>query len=63
MIMGTGFAPFRGGPLRYADSLGLAEVVKAMQQLADTGLTQFQPCALIQKLSSNGKRFYPSSAS
>ena len=22
MIMGTGFAPFRGGPLRYADSLG-----------------------------------------
>ncbi|MGB8464043.1 MAG: 3-hydroxyacyl-CoA dehydrogenase NAD-binding domain-containing protein, partial [Terrimicrobiaceae bacterium] len=22
MIMGTGFAPFRGGPLRYADSIG-----------------------------------------
>jgi 3-hydroxyacyl-CoA dehydrogenase/enoyl-CoA hydratase/3-hydroxybutyryl-CoA epimerase len=27
MIMGTGFAPFRGGPLRYADSLGATKVV------------------------------------
>src|SRR5687768_1794660 len=26
MVMGTGFAPFRGGPLRYADSLGLPKV-------------------------------------
>ena len=25
MVMGTGFAPFRGGPLRYADSLGVAQ--------------------------------------
>ena len=24
MIMGTGWAPFRGGPLRYADARGLA---------------------------------------
>lgn len=22
MILGTGWAPFRGGPLRYADALG-----------------------------------------
>ena len=25
MVMGTGFAPFRGGPLRYADAAGLVE--------------------------------------
>ena len=23
MMMGTGFAPFRGGPLRYADHVGI----------------------------------------
>ena len=28
MIMGTGWAPFRGGPLRYADNRGLAEIVR-----------------------------------
>ena len=25
MIMGTGFAPFRGGPLRYADTVGAGQ--------------------------------------
>jgi 3-hydroxyacyl-CoA dehydrogenase/enoyl-CoA hydratase/3-hydroxybutyryl-CoA epimerase len=28
MIMGSGWAPFRGGPLRYADSLGAKKVVE-----------------------------------
>ena len=35
MIMGTGFAPFRGGPLRHADSLGAEKIVGAMENLAD----------------------------
>ena len=26
MILGTGFAPFRGGPLRFADHFGIAEI-------------------------------------
>ena len=30
MIMGTGWAPFRGGPLRYADTRGLGEVVRRL---------------------------------
>ena len=29
MILGTGFAPFRGGPLRFADHFGIAEMVRA----------------------------------
>ncbi len=29
MVMGTGFAPFRGGPLRYADSIGTLQIVGA----------------------------------
>ena len=32
MILGTGFAPFRGGPLRFADHFGIAEMVRAGDQ-------------------------------
>lgn len=37
MIMGTGFAPFRGGLLRYADSEGLEKVVSALERFASQG--------------------------
>jgi 3-hydroxyacyl-CoA dehydrogenase/enoyl-CoA hydratase/3-hydroxybutyryl-CoA epimerase len=59
MIMGTGFAPFRGGPLRYADGLGGARVVGKMKRLADSGARYFEPCALLQALAAEGKKFYP----
>jgi 3-hydroxyacyl-CoA dehydrogenase/enoyl-CoA hydratase/3-hydroxybutyryl-CoA epimerase len=58
MVMGTGFAPFRGGPLRYADSLGASKVVDSMTQFVDSGLRHFEPCALLRTLAGNGKRFY-----
>lgn len=35
MIMGTGFPPFRGGLLRYADSLGAREIVTRLKRLAE----------------------------
>lgn len=31
MIMGTGFPPFRGGLTRYADAVGLASIVQALE--------------------------------
>jgi 3-hydroxyacyl-CoA dehydrogenase/enoyl-CoA hydratase/3-hydroxybutyryl-CoA epimerase len=34
MVFGTGFAPFRGGPLRYAESIGYDRVVKILDRLA-----------------------------
>jgi 3-hydroxyacyl-CoA dehydrogenase/enoyl-CoA hydratase/3-hydroxybutyryl-CoA epimerase len=58
MIMGTGFAPFRGGPLRHADSVGLEKLAGAMELLADCGATQFQPCSWLRKLAAEGKKFY-----
>ncbi len=58
MILGTGFAPFRGGPLRYADSVGLEKLAGAMELLADCGATQFKPCVLLHKLAADGKKFY-----
>ena len=33
MVLGTGWAPHRGGPLHYADRRGLAEVVAALTDL------------------------------
>src|SRR4029077_19915154 len=48
MIMGTGFAPFRGGPLRYPDSVGVATLVGAMDRLAQAGAGHFKPCTLLR---------------
>lgn len=59
MVMGTGFAPFRGGPLRYADSLGFARVVKEMQHEADMGDPYFTPCSLLQRKALRNEMFYP----
>jgi 3-hydroxyacyl-CoA dehydrogenase/enoyl-CoA hydratase/3-hydroxybutyryl-CoA epimerase len=59
MIMGTGFAPFLGGPLRYADGLGGARVVGEMKRIADSGAGYFEPCGLLQALGAEGAKFYP----
>jgi 3-hydroxyacyl-CoA dehydrogenase/alkylation response protein AidB-like acyl-CoA dehydrogenase/enoyl-CoA hydratase/carnithine racemase len=58
MIMGTGFAPFRGGPLRYADTLGVAAVIAAMERLVAGGASHFAPCALLRNMAANGGKFY-----
>jgi len=60
MIMGTGFAPFRGGPLRYADSIGISNVVDSMTRLVDSGATHFVPCGLLRDLAAIRKNFYKS---
>lgn len=58
MVMGTGFAPFRGGPLRYADTLGAAAVVEALERLAGFGHAYYAPCALLQEKARNNGRFH-----
>lgn len=34
MVFGTGFAPFRGGPLRYANSIGVDRVVASLERFS-----------------------------
>ena len=59
MIMGTGFPPFRGGLLRYADSIGIDKLVDDMEKLeARFKDGRFKPCTYILDLKSHGKRFY-----
>jgi len=43
VIFGTGFAPFRGGPLNYALQRGKAEVLASLQALAEQHGERFQP--------------------
>jgi 3-hydroxyacyl-CoA dehydrogenase/enoyl-CoA hydratase/3-hydroxybutyryl-CoA epimerase len=59
MIMGTGFAPFRGGPLRCADTIGLPALVGAMDRFVESGAAHFAPCWLLRTMAAGGKKFYP----
>ena len=43
VIFGTGFAPFRGGPLKYARDRGLAETRQTLSKLADEYGERFRP--------------------
>ena len=43
VIFGTGFAPFRGGPLRYARSRGVSAVEARLRELAERYGSRFQP--------------------
>ena len=57
MILGTGFAPFRGGPLRFAEHFGLKEVVEELERLARTE-EKFTPCEILKKHARDGTKFY-----
>jgi 3-hydroxyacyl-CoA dehydrogenase/enoyl-CoA hydratase/3-hydroxybutyryl-CoA epimerase len=50
MVFGTGFAPFRGGPLHYAVERGLDTVVTRLQALSDRLGPRFQPSRGWQRL-------------
>ena len=43
VIFGTGFAPFRGGPLHYARARGVAACVQRLQELAQRHGARFAP--------------------
>jgi 3-hydroxyacyl-CoA dehydrogenase/enoyl-CoA hydratase/3-hydroxybutyryl-CoA epimerase len=49
MVLGTGWAPHRGGPLRYAADRGAAEVVRVLAALAQRLGPRFEPCAELRR--------------
>ncbi|BCO27115.1 fatty acid oxidation complex subunit alpha [Rhodoferax lithotrophicus] len=59
-IFGYGFPVYRGGPMNYANEVGLFNVVQAMQRFAQNPLDDakfWQPAPLLAKLASEGKIF------
>lgn len=55
VIFGTGFAPFRGGPLQYARERGLRRIASRLEELAQRYGSRFQPDAGWPSLMSEGK--------
>lgn len=59
MIMGTGFPPYRGGPLKHADSEGLDKILAAIQNFSkEVSSIRYTPASLLEVLVSAGKKFY-----
>jgi 3-hydroxyacyl-CoA dehydrogenase/enoyl-CoA hydratase/3-hydroxybutyryl-CoA epimerase len=58
MITGTGFPPFRGGLLRWADALGLRTVLDRLEQLERGVGERFAPAPTIRALAAEGRGFY-----
>ena len=62
MVMGTGFAPFRGGLLKYADERGVARIRDRLGELATEFGDRFKAAPLIEEIAGNGGRFYEDQA-
>ncbi|MHC4991344.1 MAG: 3-hydroxyacyl-CoA dehydrogenase family protein, partial [Planctomycetota bacterium] len=58
MIMGTGFAPFRGGLLHYADERGVSRIKERLEDLAHRYGDRFEPAPMLQRIVENGGHFY-----
>ncbi len=59
-LMGYGFPIYRGGPMLYADQVGLFNVVQSMKRFAQNPLDDakfWQPAPLLAKLAAEGKTF------
>ncbi|WP_114800358.1 fatty acid oxidation complex subunit alpha FadB [Moraxella canis] len=57
MIMGVGFPPFRGGPCRYIDQVGVKNYVALCDKYAHLGKAYEAP-AKLRDMAANGETFY-----
>ncbi len=57
MIMGAGFPAFRGGVLSYANSRGIPEVVKKLQELNKKHGARFEVSKLLLAMAQDGRKF------
>ncbi len=56
-VNGYGWPVYRGGPMFYGDTIGLAEVLKVMKGFEDLHGADFKPSALLEKLVAEGRGF------
>ena len=58
MIYGTGFPPYRGGILRYADAWGIHNVYEHLVKLEGKHGVRFKPAPLLIEMVKSGESFY-----
>lgn len=58
MIMGTGFPPFRGGLLRYADSLGARVIVDRLRKYEAKHGARYEPAPVLVARAEHDQKFY-----
>lgn len=58
-VFGIGFPPFRGGPFRYIDQVGAAQVAAQLDALELQHPGRFAPTALLRDMANRGERFHP----
>lgn len=57
-VMGTGFPPFRGGLLRYADTLGISLIVNKLKALEEKCGMRFKPASALLAMLKANKSFH-----
>lgn len=57
-VFGLGFPPFRGGPFRFVDTVGAAEVLRRLQGYADRFGRRFAPAPALLEMARKGERFH-----
>jgi 3-hydroxyacyl-CoA dehydrogenase/enoyl-CoA hydratase/3-hydroxybutyryl-CoA epimerase/3-hydroxyacyl-CoA dehydrogenase/enoyl-CoA hydratase/3-hydroxybutyryl-CoA epimerase/enoyl-CoA isomerase len=57
LILGIGFPPFRGGLLRWADSVGLPHILSRLEKYTPLG-KRFEPTEKLRQLAAQGRGFY-----
>jgi 3-hydroxyacyl-CoA dehydrogenase/enoyl-CoA hydratase/3-hydroxybutyryl-CoA epimerase len=57
-VFGIGFPPFLGGPFRYADSLGIPELVTKLEQYRQRLGERFRPAEILARMAREQRSFY-----
>jgi 3-hydroxyacyl-CoA dehydrogenase len=56
-VNGYGWPVYRGGPMYYADKVGLPKIVEALKGYEARLGPRFKPAPLLEKLAAEGKTF------
>jgi 3-hydroxyacyl-CoA dehydrogenase/enoyl-CoA hydratase/3-hydroxybutyryl-CoA epimerase len=59
-VMGMGFPPFRGGLLRYADSLGIPYIIEKLEEIYGQPGPQRTVSNYLKQMRESGRSFYSS---